>query len=67
MESTAWLGIFLLVYPSPKWLPVRYFTLARALSSASKYQTVIAYLKENLEQGKNDHTERKKGNAVAKV
>lgn len=24
--------------------PVRYFTLARALSSASKYQTVIAYL-----------------------
>lgn len=27
-----------------KSLPVRYFTLARALSSASKYHTVIAYL-----------------------
>lgn len=29
-----------------KSLPVRYFTLARALSSASKYHTVIAYLRK---------------------
>lgn len=33
-----------------KRLPVRYFTLARALSSASKYHTVIAYLGKWMEK-----------------
>lgn len=42
-----------------KRLPVRYFTLARALSSASKYHTVIAYLGKRMEKELLNYEEKK--------
>lgn len=42
-----------------KRLPVRYFTLARALSSASKYHTVIAYLGKQMEKELLNYEEKK--------
>lgn len=43
-----------------KRLPVRYFTLARALSSASKYHTVIAYLGKQTEKELLNYEEEEK-------
>lgn len=49
-----------IIEDSSKRLPVRYFTLARALSSASKYHTVIAYLGKRVGKNLLNYEEKKK-------